>query len=62
MKRTGKPIDRTHPSKLTYNELVEECNRLEALLDSGELSVKEGRKLAQIRAEIETLEILKYGV
>ena len=46
----------------TMNELVSECERMEALLEKGQLTPKEGRDLAKIRAAIEQLEVLKYGV
>ena len=46
----------------TLNELVEESERLEALLEKGEITPQQGRELNKIRAEIEWLEIVKWGV
>jgi hypothetical protein len=62
MQKGNRTIQTTKICHLTHGELTSECERLEALLDSGELSPKEGRDLAKIRAAIEQLEVLKYGV
>jgi hypothetical protein len=56
------PIENRKPHELNFNELTAESERLEKLLEDGQLTVREGHRLAKIRGAIEQLEILKYGV
>jgi len=61
MQKGNRTIQTTKICHLTYEELVSECERMEALLEKGQLSPKEGRDLFKIRAAIEQLEVLRYG-
>jgi hypothetical protein len=61
MKIKRKPIEHIHIHRLTQNELVEEAERLEALLNAGELTPKEARHLVKVRDALLRLEIVKDG-
>jgi len=55
-------VQNTKIHHLSQTELVEECERMEALLEKGELTPKQGRDLAKVRAAIEKMEVLRYGI
>ena len=59
--RTGKkPVEHMKVHLMNEQELLAESERLEALLQSGELSIKECRRLGKIRAGLDHIEDVKY--
>jgi hypothetical protein len=61
MKTGNKAIEMAHAHDLTETELLTEANRLEKLLQRGELTEKESRRLLKIRGALWKLAVVKDG-